>query len=137
MRLSILTILLPAVPYVLGVASVLSTPSSSHPELEQRPLFRPPSDTVTVITESRSLVSEDTYDRLERFAKYSSAAYQILCPHPLGNTLVQAVSTSLRAFLPHTPTPFVMARVFAASLSAALFSFFLNHLRHSLFEMEF
>ena len=88
MRLSIPAIPLSAVPWILlGVVSVLARPSSSHPELEQRPLFRPPSDTV-----SASLVSEDTYGQLERFSKYSSAVYQALCPHPLGNTLVRSVS---------------------------------------------
>jgi len=86
MRLAIPAILLSAVPWILlGVVSVLS-----RPELEQRPLFRPPSD--TAIAERASLVSEDTYGRLERFAMYSSAVYQVLCPYPLGNTLVQSVS---------------------------------------------
>ena len=37
-------------------------------------------------------VSARTYGELERFAKYASAAYQYLCPRPLGNTLVRSVS---------------------------------------------
>ncbi|KAN0116380.1 alpha/beta-hydrolase [Russula decolorans] len=36
-----------------------------------------------------------TYDELERFAKYSSAVYQFLCPRPLGNSLVQSFSNVL------------------------------------------
>ncbi len=39
-------------------------------------------------------VAEDTYGRLARFAKYASAAYQDLCPRPLGNTLVHSVRAS-------------------------------------------
>jgi hypothetical protein len=90
-----------AVPWflLLGVLSVLSLPrpSSSHPELveQQFPLFRPsPSDadTDTVAVEHPTLVSKATYGRLERFAMYSSAVYQTLCPFPLGNRLVQIVS---------------------------------------------
>jgi hypothetical protein len=96
MRLAIPAILPSAVPWILlGVVSVLSLsqPSSSHPELveQQWPLFRPPPPD-TIVLERTSLVSEDTYGRLERFAKYASAAYQVLCPYPLGNTLVQSVS---------------------------------------------
>ena len=101
MRLAISTILPSAVPWILlGVVSILSLsrPSSSHPELveQQRPLFRPPPSDAVVL-ERASLISEDTYGRLERFAKYASAAYQVLCPHPLGNTLVQSVSLLLLA----------------------------------------
>ena len=101
--------------FLFGVISVLSRPSSSHPELEQRPLFCPPSDTVIAEPEDGSLVSEDTYGQLECFAKYSSAAYQVLCPHPLGNTLVQSVS-----FSPHVLllSPLSWVRVFGAPLSA-------------------
>jgi hypothetical protein len=43
-----------------------------------------------------SSVSVHTYDELERFAKYSSAVYQFLCPRPLGNPLVQSVSSVAR-----------------------------------------
>ena len=44
-------------------------------------------------------VSEHTYGELERFAKYASAAYQYLCPRPLGNTLVRSVSRSCASCL--------------------------------------
>ncbi|KAJ7863392.1 alpha/beta-hydrolase [Mycena leptocephala] len=40
---------------------------------------------------SRS-ISSSLYDDLVRYTKYSSAAYQLLCPSPLGNTLVQSFS---------------------------------------------
>lgn len=46
-----------------------------------------------------SSVSMHTYDELERFAKYSSAVYQFLCPRPLGNSLVQSVSGVARSRL--------------------------------------
>jgi len=122
MCLSIPAILLNAVPWILflfGVVSVLSRPSSSYPELEQRPLFRPPSDTVIAEPEDGSLVSEDTYGQLECFAKYSSAAYQVLCPHPLGNTLVQSVSFFLLTFCSYEP--FVVgSRVRSSSICSRL-----------------
>jgi hypothetical protein len=44
-----------------------------------------------------SSVSMHTYDKLERFAKYSSAVYQFLCPRPLGNSLVRSVSCVARS----------------------------------------
>lgn len=34
-------------------------------------------------------IPQSTYADLTRFAKYSSAAYQVLCPRPLGNTRVK------------------------------------------------
>ncbi|KAJ7727598.1 alpha/beta-hydrolase [Mycena metata] len=40
---------------------------------------------------SRS-ISSSLYDDLVRYTQYSSAAYQLLCPSPLGNTLVQSFS---------------------------------------------
>jgi hypothetical protein len=43
-------------------------------------------------------VAEDTYGRLALFAKYASAAYQDLCPRPLGNTLVHSVRASTAFF---------------------------------------
>lgn len=46
-----------------------------------------------------SNVSMHTYHELERFAKYSSAVYQFLCPRPLGNSLVQSVSCVARSSL--------------------------------------
>jgi hypothetical protein len=40
-------------------------------------------------------ISEETYSELERFAKYSSAVYQFICPRPLGNTLVLPVRLAI------------------------------------------
>ncbi|KAJ7154912.1 Alpha/Beta hydrolase protein [Mycena crocata] len=37
-------------------------------------------------------VSSSLYDDLVRYTKYSSAAYQLICPSPLGNTLVNSFS---------------------------------------------
>ncbi|KAI0047903.1 alpha/beta-hydrolase [Auriscalpium vulgare] len=37
-------------------------------------------------------ISQGTYDDLVRYAKYSSAVYQFICPHPIGNTLVDTFS---------------------------------------------
>ena len=37
-------------------------------------------------------VSAHTCGDFERFAKYASAAYQYLCPYPLGNVFVRSVS---------------------------------------------
>ncbi|KAJ7108930.1 lipase [Mycena crocata] len=37
-------------------------------------------------------VSSSVYDDLVRYTKYSSAAYQFICPSPLGNTLVHSFS---------------------------------------------
>jgi hypothetical protein len=50
-----------------------------------------------------SNVSIHTYDELQWFAKYASAVYQILCPRPLGNTLVESVSCAfvLNVLLAH------------------------------------
>ena len=47
-----------------------------------------------------SSVSMHTYDELDLFAKYSSAVYQFLCPRPLGNLLVQSVSSHALHVLP-------------------------------------
>ncbi|KAG2154446.1 Alpha/Beta hydrolase protein [Suillus bovinus] len=33
-------------------------------------------------------ISEELYDELVRYTKYASGAYQVLCPRPMGNTLV-------------------------------------------------
>ncbi|KAJ7623871.1 alpha/beta-hydrolase [Mycena polygramma] len=38
-------------------------------------------------------ISSSTYDDLVRYTKYSAAAYQLFCPIPLGNTLVQSFAT--------------------------------------------
>ncbi|KAJ6522275.1 Alpha/Beta hydrolase protein [Mycena capillaripes] len=43
------------------------------------------------ILSSRS-ISSSLYDDLVRYTKYSSASYQLLCPSPLGNTLVKSFS---------------------------------------------
>ncbi|KAJ7830436.1 alpha/beta-hydrolase [Mycena olivaceomarginata] len=40
---------------------------------------------------SRS-ISSSLYDHLVLYTKYSSASYQLVCPSPLGNTLVQSFS---------------------------------------------
>lgn len=48
---------------------------------------------VPVELESRADgIAQSTYDNLVRYAKFSSAAYQLVCPRPLGNTLVKSVS---------------------------------------------
>ena len=36
-------------------------------------------------------VTQSTLTELTRFAKFSSGAYQPICPRPLGNTLVDMV----------------------------------------------
>ena len=36
-------------------------------------------------------IEQQVYDDLVRYAKYSSAVYQQLCPRPLGNALVAQV----------------------------------------------
>lgn len=42
--------------------------------------------------ESRAYgVDQSTYSELERYAKYSSATYQWICPRPLGNKVVSKV----------------------------------------------
>ncbi|KAI0058113.1 alpha/beta-hydrolase [Artomyces pyxidatus] len=40
-------------------------------------------------------IAQDTYNELHRFAQYSSAVYQPLCPRPLGNALVESFSNIL------------------------------------------
>lgn len=40
---------------------------------------------------SRRVVSQDVLDQLTRFAQFSSAAYQAICPSPVGTTLVHTV----------------------------------------------
>jgi len=44
-------------------------------------------------------IEQQVYDDLVLYTKYSSAAYQKLCPQPLGNTLIAQVRTQL----PETP----------------------------------
>jgi hypothetical protein len=45
---------------------------------------------------TRGGISEDIYSELLLFAKYSSAVYQLICPRPLGNTLVESVRPPIR-----------------------------------------
>ena len=89
----------PVILLLLSAAGVLavqqpfddapSSESSMHPHPHPQQQHTPPSGD----REERSLllVSKEAYGRLEHFAKYACAAYQFLCPHPLGNTLVQSV----------------------------------------------
>ncbi len=102
MRLSIALILL---------TTVIAAPQLRTPDLppvnplldsEQSPLStlrRPPPPEPEQLDDNLhdSSVSMHTYDELERFAKYSSAVYQFLCPRPLGNSLVQSVSCVARS----------------------------------------
>lgn len=37
-------------------------------------------------------VDQQTYENLVRYTKYASGAYQVLCPRPMGNTLIVQVS---------------------------------------------
>ena len=37
-------------------------------------------------------VDQRTYDNLVRYTKYASGTYQVLCPRPMGNTLITQVS---------------------------------------------
>jgi hypothetical protein len=106
MRLSTLVILLSAAAVgVLAHQQAVNEPALPAPPIplpnpqrqQQHPLLRPlpPSETESADltdTDDGGLVSEETYDRLEHFAKYACAVYQFLCPRPLGNTLVQPVS---------------------------------------------
>ncbi|KAL0956990.1 hypothetical protein HGRIS_003090 [Hohenbuehelia grisea] len=39
-------------------------------------------------------ISQATYDNLVRYAKYSSAVYQLICIRPLGNTLIGTFDTT-------------------------------------------
>ena len=43
-------------------------------------------------------IAPGVFEDLVRFTKYSSAAYQAFCPRPLGNTLVQGVSSMCFVF---------------------------------------
>ena len=45
-------------------------------------------------------VDQQTYDNLVRYTKYASGAYQLLCPRPMGNTLVAQVSARSGGLLP-------------------------------------
>lgn len=102
MRLSIVVI--PILLTTVIAAPQLRTPGLPHVDLlldsEQSLLSmlrRPPPSEPEQLDDSLhdSSVSMHTYDELERFAKYSSAVYQFLCPRPLGNSLVQSFSNVL------------------------------------------
>jgi len=41
--------------------------------------------------ESQAAIDQATYDDLVLYTKYSSAVYQSICPHPLGDILVKQV----------------------------------------------
>jgi hypothetical protein len=41
---------------------------------------------------TRAGIDQVTYDDLVLYMKYSSAVYEWICPHPLGNILVERVS---------------------------------------------
>ncbi|KAG5653045.1 hypothetical protein H0H81_002562 [Sphagnurus paluster] len=45
-----------------------------------------------VETRTADGVSQDVFDDLVRYTKYSSAVYQWICPNPLGNKLIQKFS---------------------------------------------
>jgi len=101
MRLSIPVLLAAAIaaPQLRTLHAIdIAHPHSSPPPnpLEQSPLSMlrrpPPEDSDNAHVRD---VSADTYGELERFAKYASAAYQYLCPRPLGNTLVRSFSNVL------------------------------------------
>ncbi|KAJ7028266.1 alpha/beta-hydrolase, partial [Mycena alexandri] len=49
-------------------------------------------------------ISSSLYDDLVRYTRYSSAAYQLLCPSPLGNTLVQSFSGGKHGFIARDDT---------------------------------
>jgi hypothetical protein len=106
MRLSIVVI--PILLTTVIAAPQLRTPGLPHvdPLLDSEQsllsmLRRPPPSEPEQLDDSLhdSSVSMHTYDELERFAKYSSAVYQFLCPRPLGNSLVQSVSCAPRSCL--------------------------------------
>lgn len=52
-------------------------------------------------------VDQQTYDDLVRYTKYASGAYQVLCPRPMGNTLISQVS----AVAGEHPVPVARPRV--------------------------
>ena len=46
---------------------------------------------LTHLIATNAAVTQSTLTELTRFAKFSSGAYQPICPRPLGNTLVDTV----------------------------------------------
>lgn len=59
-------------------------------------------------------IAQSTYDSLLRYAKFSSAAYQLICPFPLGTNLVRSVSV---ARLSQRSTPLSYVPLFHAMRS--------------------
>ncbi|TFK74281.1 alpha/beta-hydrolase [Pluteus cervinus] len=52
-------------------------------------------------------ISQSVYNDLVRYTQYSSAAYQLLCPYPLGNTLIDQASPFLLTAYSHSFYPYV------------------------------
>ncbi|EIW83509.1 alpha beta-hydrolase [Coniophora puteana RWD-64-598 SS2] len=65
-----------------GINALFSFNLSAGPEalIPRLPTHRPVNHTTGV--------SQAVYDDLVRYTKYASGAYQLICPHPLGNELV-------------------------------------------------
>lgn len=91
MRLSITILLAAAIaaPQLRSLHAIDVAQQQFHLSLLPGP---PLEDNAYAHAHERRGVSARTYGELERFAKYASAAYQYLCPRPLGNTLVRSVS---------------------------------------------
>ncbi|TDL16356.1 alpha/beta-hydrolase [Rickenella mellea] len=73
--------------------------------------------------EKRS-VPQTLLDEFTRYAKYASSAYQPLCPHPLGNTLVNQInqqSTNTQLFIARDDTRREIVVSFRGSLQPADF----------------
>lgn len=84
----------PQLPYTMQTLALLSC-------LLLGLLFRMSSGSPVLATRS---ISSSLYDDLVLYTKYSSAAYQLVCFSPLGNTRVQSVSflfASLLEWIPH------------------------------------
>ncbi|KAJ7727596.1 alpha/beta-hydrolase [Mycena metata] len=64
-------------------------------------------------------ISSSLYDDLVRYTQYSSAAYQLLCPSPLGNTLVQSFSEGRHGFIARDDTRKEIVVSFRGSFSLA------------------
>ncbi|KAF8555060.1 hypothetical protein OG21DRAFT_953906 [Imleria badia] len=50
-------------------------------------------------------VDQRTYDNLVRYTKYASGAYQVLCPRPMGNTLIAQYILMVSLFSSRTISP--------------------------------
>ncbi|KAJ7020909.1 alpha/beta-hydrolase [Mycena alexandri] len=64
-------------------------------------------------------ISSSLYDDLVRYTQYSSAAYQLLCPSPLGHTLVQSFSGGRHGFIARDDTRKEIVVSFRGSFSLA------------------